>query len=100
MPHNKLNLLVKLLFSFKIIGEVNLTIKGYNFGNELTQNVEVYVGGKPCQIFQWNFTGIRCLLPKLSPGKHDIHVEVRNWGFASTRYSNDHKLEELWNTWG
>ncbi|XP_045661731.1 fibrocystin-L isoform X1 [Ursus americanus] len=68
-----------------IQGEVNLTIKGYNFGNELTQNVEVYVGGKPCQIFQWNFTGIRCLLPKLSPGKHDIHVEVRNWGFASTR---------------
>ncbi|XP_030896500.1 fibrocystin-L-like [Leptonychotes weddellii] len=68
-----------------IQGEVNLTIKGYNFGNEITQNVEVYVGGKPCQIFQWNFTYIRCLLPKLSPGKHDIYVEVRNWGFASTR---------------
>ncbi|XP_044933989.1 fibrocystin-L [Mustela putorius furo] len=68
-----------------IQGEVNLTIKGYNFGNELTQKVEVYVGGKPCQIFQWNLTDIRCLLPKLSPGKHDIYVEVRNWGFASTR---------------
>ncbi|KAF3822699.1 hypothetical protein GH733_008073, partial [Mirounga leonina] len=76
---------IQVLFSFKIIGEVNLTIKGYNFGNEITQNVEVYVGGKPCQIFQWNFTDIRCLLPKLSPGKHDIYVEVRNWGFASTR---------------
>lgn len=84
-------MLKQLLFSFKIIGEVNLTIKGYNFGNELAQKVEVYVGGKPCQIFQWNLTDIRCLLPKLSPGKHDIYVEVRNWGFASTRYSNDHK---------
>ncbi|XP_036732330.2 LOW QUALITY PROTEIN: fibrocystin-L [Manis pentadactyla] len=68
-----------------VLGEVNLTIKGYNFGNELTQNVEVYVGGKPCQILHWNFTDIRCLLPKLSPGKHGIYVEVRNWGFASTR---------------
>ncbi|KAM9050154.1 fibrocystin-L [Megaptera novaeangliae] len=68
-----------------ILGEVNLTIKGYNFGNELTQNMEVYVGGKSCQVLHWNFTDIRCLLPKLSPGKHDICVEVRNWGFASTR---------------
>ncbi|XP_041625547.1 fibrocystin-L isoform X2 [Vulpes lagopus] len=68
-----------------IQGDVNLTIKGYNFGSETAQNVEVYVGGKPCRIFQWNFTNIRCLLPKLSPGKHDIYVEVRNWGFASTR---------------
>ncbi|XP_019323389.2 fibrocystin-L isoform X1 [Panthera pardus] len=68
-----------------VLGEVNLTVKGYNFGNELAQNVEVYVGGRPCQIFHWNFTDIRCLLPKLSPGKHDIYVEVRNWGFASTR---------------
>uniref|UniRef100_A0A8C0SGA7 Fibrocystin-L n=1 Tax=Canis lupus familiaris TaxID=9615 RepID=A0A8C0SGA7_CANLF len=68
-----------------IQGDVNLTIKGYNFGSETAQNVEVYVGGKPCRIFQWNFTDIRCLLPKLSPGKHDIYVEVRNWGFASTR---------------
>uniref|UniRef100_A0A8C0PQA0 Fibrocystin-L n=1 Tax=Canis lupus familiaris TaxID=9615 RepID=A0A8C0PQA0_CANLF len=72
-----------------IQGDVNLTIKGYNFGSETAQNVEVYVGGKPCRIFQWNFTDIRCLLPKLSPGKHDIYVEVRNWGFASTRYNND-----------
>uniref|UniRef100_A0A8D0SJH6 Fibrocystin-L n=1 Tax=Sus scrofa TaxID=9823 RepID=A0A8D0SJH6_PIG len=68
-----------------ILGEVNLTIKGYNFGNELTQNMEVYVGGKSCQVLHWNFTDIRCILPKLSPGKHDICVEVRNWGFASTR---------------
>ncbi|XP_076961678.1 fibrocystin-L [Callospermophilus lateralis] len=68
-----------------ILGDVNLTIKGYNFGNELTQNMVVYVGGKPCQVLHWNFTNIRCLLPTLSPGKHDIHVEVRNWGFASTR---------------
>ncbi|XP_007188845.2 fibrocystin-L isoform X1 [Balaenoptera acutorostrata] len=68
-----------------ILGEVNLTIKGYNFGNELTQNMEVYVGGKSCQVLHWNFTDIRCLLPKLSPGKHDICVEVRNWGFTSTR---------------
>ncbi|ELK37593.1 Fibrocystin-L [Myotis davidii] len=65
--------------------ERNLTIKGYNFGTDLTQSVEVYVGGKPCQILHWNLTEIRCLLPTLSPGKHDIHVEVRNWGFASTR---------------
>ncbi|XP_051699933.2 fibrocystin-L isoform X2 [Oryctolagus cuniculus] len=68
-----------------IRGEVNLTIKGYNFGNELTQKVAVYVGGKPCLVLHWNFTDIRCLLPPLSPGKHDIQVEVRNWGFASTR---------------
>ncbi|MBZ3876694.1 Fibrocystin-L [Sciurus carolinensis] len=68
-----------------ILGDVNLTIKGYNFGNELTQNLVVYVGGKPCQVLHWNFTDIRCLLPTLSPGKHNIHVEVRNWGFASTR---------------
>uniref|UniRef100_A0A673UX60 Fibrocystin-L n=1 Tax=Suricata suricatta TaxID=37032 RepID=A0A673UX60_SURSU len=68
-----------------VLGEVNLTVKGYNFGNELTQNVEVCVGGKPCWIFHRNFTDIRCLLPKLFPGKHDISVEVRNWGFASTR---------------
>ncbi|XP_032616164.1 fibrocystin-L [Hylobates moloch] len=68
-----------------ILGEVNLTIEGYNFGNELTQNMAVYVGGKTCQILHWNFTDIRCLLPKLSPGKHDICVEVRNWGFALTR---------------
>ncbi|KAK2095397.1 Fibrocystin-L [Saguinus oedipus] len=67
-----------------VLGEVNLTINGYNFGNELTQNV-VYVGGKTCEILHWNFTDIRCLLPKLPPGKHDIYVEVRNWGFASTR---------------
>lgn len=100
MPYKKWNLLVKPLFSFKIIGEVNLTVKGYNFGNELTQNVEVYVGGRTCQIFHRNFTDIRCLLPKLSPGKHDIYVEVRNWGFASTRYSNDHKLVGLWNPRG
>ncbi|XP_045717230.1 fibrocystin-L [Phyllostomus hastatus] len=68
-----------------ILGEVNLTIKGYNFGTELTESVEVYVGGKSCQVLHWNFTDIRCLLPKLSPGKHVIGVEVRNWGFASTR---------------
>ena len=78
----------KIFFPFKIIGEVNLIIKGYNFGNELTQNMEVYVGGKSCQVLHRNFTDIRCLLPKLSPGKHDICVEVRNWGFASTRYGN------------
>ncbi|XP_045037491.2 fibrocystin-L [Desmodus rotundus] len=68
-----------------ILGEVNLTIKGYNFGTELTESVEVYVGGKSCQVLHWNFTDILCLLPKLSPGKHAIRVEVRNWGFASTR---------------
>ncbi|XP_012578380.1 PREDICTED: fibrocystin-L [Condylura cristata] len=68
-----------------ILGDINLTVKGYNFGNELTQNVGVYVGGKPCPILHWNFTDIRCLLPNLSPGKHDIHVEIRNWGFSSTR---------------
>ncbi|KAM7075199.1 fibrocystin-L isoform 18-T20 [Molossus nigricans] len=68
-----------------ILGEVNLTIKGYNFGTELTRSVEVYVGGKRCQVLHWNFTDIRCLLPKLSPGRHDIYVEVTNWGFASTR---------------
>ncbi|XP_066121905.1 fibrocystin-L [Saccopteryx bilineata] len=68
-----------------ILGKVNLTIKGYNFGSELTQSMAVYVGGKPCQVLHWNFTDVRCLLPKLSPGKHDICVEVRNWGFASTR---------------
>lgn len=89
----------KIFFSFKIIGEDNLMIKGYNFGNEQTQNMEVYVGGKSCQVLHWNFTDIRCLLPKLSPGKHDIYVEVRNWGFASTRYGNDINLIESWNTW-
>ncbi|ELK08600.1 Fibrocystin-L [Pteropus alecto] len=68
-----------------ILGEVNLTIKGYNFGTELTQSMDVYVGGKPCQVLHWNLTDIRCLLPRLPPGKHDIHLEVRNWGFASTR---------------
>ncbi|XP_054983665.1 fibrocystin-L [Sorex araneus] len=68
-----------------ILGDVNLTIKGYNFGNELTQNIEVYVGEKPCKILHWNFTDVRCLLPKLSPGKHDIYVEVKEWGFASAR---------------
>ncbi|XP_004431348.1 PREDICTED: fibrocystin-L [Ceratotherium simum simum] len=68
-----------------ILGKVNLTIKGYNFGNELAQNIKVSVGGKPCRILHWNFTDVRCLLPELSPGKHDIYVEVRNWGFASTR---------------
>uniref|UniRef100_A0A8C8ZFE9 Fibrocystin-L n=1 Tax=Prolemur simus TaxID=1328070 RepID=A0A8C8ZFE9_PROSS len=68
-----------------ILEEVNLTIKGYNFGNELTQDMVVYVGGKTCQILHWNFTDIRCLLPKLSPGNHAIYVEVRNWGFASIR---------------
>ncbi|XP_053415184.1 fibrocystin-L isoform X2 [Nycticebus coucang] len=68
-----------------ILGEVNLTIKGYNFGNELTPDMVVYAGGKTCHILHWNFTDIRCLLPKLPPGKHDIYVEVRNWGFASTR---------------
>ncbi|XP_063113704.1 fibrocystin-L isoform X1 [Cavia porcellus] len=67
-----------------ILGDVNLTIKGYNFGNELTQNVVVYVGGKVCQILHWNFTDIRCLLPLLSPGEHSVYAEVRNWGFAST----------------
>ncbi|XP_042639560.1 fibrocystin-L [Orycteropus afer afer] len=67
-----------------ILGEVNLTIKGYNFGNEYTQNL-VYVGGKTCRVLHWNFTDIRCLLPRLSPGKHDVYVEVRNWGFASKR---------------
>nr|XP_045000409.1 fibrocystin-L [Jaculus jaculus] len=67
-----------------ILGDINLTIKGYNFGNEFTQNM-VYVGGKPCQVLHWNFTDIKCLLPPLSPGKHVIYVEVRNWGFASTR---------------
>ncbi|XP_049710533.1 fibrocystin-L isoform X3 [Elephas maximus indicus] len=67
-----------------ILGEVYLTIKGYNFGNELTQNM-VYVGGKTCQVLHWNVTDIRCLLPKLPPGKHDVYVEVRNWGFASKR---------------
>ncbi|KAK1331988.1 LOW QUALITY PROTEIN: hypothetical protein QTO34_007665 [Cnephaeus nilssonii] len=51
-----------------ILGEANLTIKGYNFGTDLTRSVEVYVGGKPCQILHWNFTDIRCLLPTLSPG--------------------------------
>jgi hypothetical protein len=60
----------------------------------------VYVGGKTCQVLHWNFTHIRCLLPVLPPGKHDICVEVRNWGFASTRYDHDHKLnrvvEHMW----
>ncbi|XP_004640150.1 fibrocystin-L [Octodon degus] len=68
----------------KILGDVNFTIKGYNFGNELTQNIKVYVGGKSCQILHWNLTDIRCLLPLLSPGKHSFYVEVGNWGFAST----------------
>ncbi|XP_077023612.1 fibrocystin-L [Tamandua tetradactyla] len=67
-----------------IQGEDNLTLKGYNFANDLTQ-IMVYVGGKTCQVLHWNFTDIRCHLPKLFPGKHDIYVEVRNWGFASTR---------------
>ncbi|CAO2602354.1 Pkhd1l1 [Lemmus lemmus] len=67
-----------------ILGNINLTIKGYNFGNELTQNM-VYVGGKACQVLHSNFTDITCLLPKLPPGKHDIYVKVRNWGLASTR---------------
>ncbi|KAM7317037.1 hypothetical protein ACRRTK_023339 [Alexandromys fortis] len=67
-----------------ILGNINLTIKGYNFGNELAQNM-VYVGGKACQVLHSNFTDITCLLPKLPPGKHDIHVKVRNWGLASTR---------------
>nr|XP_058131903.1 fibrocystin-L isoform X2 [Dasypus novemcinctus] len=67
-----------------VLGEVNLTLKGYNFGNELTQ-IKVYVGGKTCHILHWNFTDIRCHLPKLLPGKHGIFVEVKNWGFASTR---------------
>lgn len=53
----------------------------------------MYVGGKPCQILHWNFSDIGCLLPTLSPGKHDIHVEVRTWGFASTRYGNEHELD-------
>lgn len=51
--------------------------------------MEVYVGGKSCQVLHWNFTDILCLLPKLSPGKHAIRVEVRNWGFASTRYGKE-----------
>nr|XP_048313021.1 fibrocystin-L isoform X3 [Myodes glareolus] len=67
-----------------ILGNINLTIKGYNFGNELAQNM-VYVGGKVCQVLHSNFTDITCLLPKLPPGKHDIHVKVRNWGLATTR---------------
>ncbi|XP_013209363.1 fibrocystin-L [Microtus ochrogaster] len=67
-----------------ILGNINLTIKGYNFGNELAQNM-VHVGGKACQVLHSNFTDITCLLPKLPPGKHDIHVKVRNWGLASTR---------------
>ncbi|KAL1767893.1 fibrocystin-L isoform X2 [Sigmodon hispidus] len=67
-----------------VLGNINLTIKGYNFGNEVTQNM-VYVGGKACQVLHSNFTDIRCLLPKLPPGKHDIYVKVRNWGLASTR---------------
>ncbi|EPY78834.1 fibrocystin-L [Camelus ferus] len=86
--YNCLQTPVIIDFSPKVrttLGEVNLTIKGYNFENELTQNMEVYVGGKACQVLHWNFTDVRCLLPKLSPGKHDIYVEVRNWGFASTR---------------
>jgi hypothetical protein len=77
-----------LYFSFKIIGKVNLTIKGYNFGNELAQNT-VYVGRKHCQVLHSNFTDITCLLPTLPPGKHDIYVKVRNWGLASTRYDTD-----------
>lgn len=89
-----MNLFVKLFF-FLIIGEVNLTIKGYNFGTELTQSMDVYVGGKPCQIHHWNLTDIRCLLPRLPPGKHNIHVEVRNWGFASTRCGNEHKIDGI-----
>lgn len=64
-------------------------MKGYNFGNELTQNM-VYVGGKACQVLHLNFTDITCLLPKLPPGKHDIRVKVRNWGLASTRYDTDY----------
>nr|XP_034372677.1 fibrocystin-L [Arvicanthis niloticus] len=67
-----------------ILGNVNLTIKGYNFGNELAQNM-VYVGRKLCQVLHSNFTDITCLLPTLPPGKHDIYVKVRNWGLASTR---------------
>uniref|UniRef100_A0A7N4NVE6 Fibrocystin-L n=1 Tax=Sarcophilus harrisii TaxID=9305 RepID=A0A7N4NVE6_SARHA len=63
-------------------GKVNLTIKGYNFGNEHSQNM-VYVGRTNCTILHWNFTDITCLLPKLSPGNYDICVEVGNWGFAS-----------------
>ncbi|XP_058524528.1 fibrocystin-L isoform X1 [Ochotona princeps] len=78
-----------------ILGEVNLTIKGYNFGNELKQKVEVYVGGKSCQILHRNLTDIRCLLPPLPPGKHDIHVEVRNWGFASTRDKLNASIEYI-----
>ncbi|XP_075406661.1 fibrocystin-L [Tenrec ecaudatus] len=67
-----------------ILGEVNLTIKGYNFGNGPTQHM-VYVGGKPCQVLHWNFTDITCLLPSLPPGKHAVNVEVTGWGFASNR---------------
>ncbi|KFO35224.1 Fibrocystin-L [Fukomys damarensis] len=69
--------------SGSLAGDVNLTIKGYNFGNEATQTVVVYVGGKTCQVLHWNSTDIICLLPVLPPGKHSVHVEVRNWGFAS-----------------
>ncbi|XP_044514196.1 fibrocystin-L [Gracilinanus agilis] len=65
-----------------LFGNVNLTIKGYNFGNEYSQNM-VYVGGSNCTILHWNFTDITCLLPILSPGNYDICVEVGNWGFAS-----------------
>ncbi|XP_051826954.1 fibrocystin-L [Antechinus flavipes] len=65
-----------------LLGKVNLTIKGYNFGNEHSQNM-VYVGRTNCTILHWNFTDITCLLPKLSPGNYDICVEVGNWGYAS-----------------
>ncbi|KAM5281038.1 fibrocystin-L [Ctenodactylus gundi] len=68
-----------------ILGDVNLTIKGYNFGNELPQTMAVYVGGKSCHILHRNFTDVTCLLPMLSPGKHTVDVEVRDWGFATTR---------------
>uniref|UniRef100_A0A6I8N1M6 Fibrocystin-L n=1 Tax=Ornithorhynchus anatinus TaxID=9258 RepID=A0A6I8N1M6_ORNAN len=67
----------------KVFGEVNLTIMGHNFGNELIDN-KVYVGGATCKIVEWNSSAIICLLPKLSPGHHNICVDVGYWGFASS----------------
>ncbi|XP_048215228.1 fibrocystin-L isoform X1 [Perognathus longimembris pacificus] len=78
-----------------ILGDVNLTIKGYNFGNELAQNLVVHVGGKTCQVLSWNFTGIQCSLPLLPPGKHEVYVEVRTWGFASTRDKSNASIQYI-----
>ena len=61
-----------------VIGNTLLTITGYDFYANTTEDVTVYIGQNPCYVTSANDTLIECLLPQNGPSREPVYVSTPN----------------------